>query len=198
VANKEDVVLEHHVGSSDDTPGGPPCNTSHADYWRDYWRDNGSDDAAGAVDTGGTIDNSVCLICVDSHGCGEGRNAERGEEDQAHHCLLHSIVGWEALARIGSDFCPACNCSSKKYLPRHVQFDTSVLNVPTIYPGSVSRRVISSLDGGEPKARLDLNRRKDLELSTDEKGDAGQTFTSRPEFGGRWTEADYLPMGYTV
>src|ERR1700676_281409 len=35
VADKEDVVLEHHVGSPNDTPGGPPCNTSHADYWCD-------------------------------------------------------------------------------------------------------------------------------------------------------------------
>jgi hypothetical protein len=68
--------------------------------------------------------------------------------------FIQSLAG-KLLARIGSDFCPACNCSSKKYLPRHVQFDTSVLNVPTIHPGSVSRRVFSSLDGGEPKARLD-------------------------------------------
>src|SRR5215212_12164334 len=33
VAEKRDVVLKHHVGSPDDTPGGPPCNTSHADCW---------------------------------------------------------------------------------------------------------------------------------------------------------------------
>src|SRR3954465_15565347 len=49
VADKEDVVLEHHVGSPDDTTGGPPCNTSHTDYWCDNGPANRSDDAAGAV-----------------------------------------------------------------------------------------------------------------------------------------------------
>src|SRR5215218_4143034 len=33
VAEEEDVMLEHHVGSANDTPGGPPCNTSHTDDW---------------------------------------------------------------------------------------------------------------------------------------------------------------------
>jgi hypothetical protein len=79
VADKGDVVLEHHVGSPDNSPGGPPCNTSHTDYWCDNGPDNRSDDAAGPHNAGGAIDNSICLRCLDSHGCGEGGNAERGE-----------------------------------------------------------------------------------------------------------------------
>src|SRR5229473_852573 len=72
VAEKRDVVLKHHVGSPNNTPGSTPGNTSDGCY-------AGSGDAAGAVDTGGTIDNSICLRCLDSHGCGERGNAERGE-----------------------------------------------------------------------------------------------------------------------
>jgi hypothetical protein len=51
VAEKGNVVLEHDVGSPDSTPG----NTS------DSGRDDGSDEAAGAYDTGGTIDYSICV-----------------------------------------------------------------------------------------------------------------------------------------
>src|SRR5882757_9763209 len=72
VAEKRDVVLKHHVGSPNNTPGSTPGNTSDGCY-------AGSGDAAGAVDTGGTIDNSICLRCLDGHGCGERGNAERGE-----------------------------------------------------------------------------------------------------------------------
>src|SRR5258705_12825612 len=72
VAEKRDVGLKHHVGSPNNTPGSTPGNTSHGCY-------AGSDDAAGADDNGGTIDYSICLKCLDSHGGGERGNAERGE-----------------------------------------------------------------------------------------------------------------------
>src|SRR4030088_1184625 len=72
VAEKRDVVLKHHVGSPNNTPGSTPGNTSDGCYAR-------SGDAAGAVDTGGPIDHGICLRCFDSHGCGESCNAERGE-----------------------------------------------------------------------------------------------------------------------
>src|SRR5204863_8899839 len=78
VAEEGDVVLKHHVGSPNNTPGSTPGNTSDAGPDDCY---AGSGDAAGAVDTGGTIDHSICLRCLDSHGCGEGGNAERGEQE---------------------------------------------------------------------------------------------------------------------
>jgi hypothetical protein len=74
VAEKEDVVLEHHVRSPDDTPGCPPRNASHTDHWRNDGRDDRSNDAAGAVDTGGTIDNSICLRCLDREGSAATRS----------------------------------------------------------------------------------------------------------------------------
>src|SRR5713101_8419177 len=73
VAEKGDVVLERDVGSPDSTPGSAPGNTS------DSGRDDGSDDAAGADDTGGTIDYSICVWRFDSHGRGERGNGESGE-----------------------------------------------------------------------------------------------------------------------
>src|SRR5712664_198122 len=75
VAEKGDVVLEHDVGSPDSTPGSTPGNTS------DSGRDDGSDDAAGADDTGGTIDYSICVSRFDSHGRGERGNGESGEQE---------------------------------------------------------------------------------------------------------------------
>ena len=69
VAEKEDVVLEHDVGSPDSTPG----------HTSDSGCDDGSDDAAGADDTGGTIDYSICVWRFDSHGRGERGNGESGE-----------------------------------------------------------------------------------------------------------------------
>src|SRR5882724_4530199 len=81
VAEKRDVVLKHHVGSPNNTPGSTPGNTSHGCYAGPDDCYAGSGDAAGAVDTGGTIDNSICFRCLDSHGCGERGNAERGEQE---------------------------------------------------------------------------------------------------------------------
>src|SRR5882672_8556976 len=79
VAEKRDVVLKHHVGSPNNTPGSTPGNTPDGCYAGPDDCYAGSGDAAGAVDTGGTIDNSNCLRCLDSHGCGERGNGERGE-----------------------------------------------------------------------------------------------------------------------
>src|SRR2546423_2202855 len=52
VAEKREVVLKHHVGSPNNTPGSTPGNTSDGCY-------AGSAAPAGALDTGGTIDNSI-------------------------------------------------------------------------------------------------------------------------------------------
>src|SRR2546425_969948 len=79
VAEKRDVVLKHHVGSPNNPPGSTPGNTSDGCYAAGPDDGAGSGDAAGAVDTGGTIYDGVCLRCLESHGCRERGNAERGE-----------------------------------------------------------------------------------------------------------------------
>src|SRR5712671_642733 len=61
VAEKRYVVLKHHVGSPNNTPGSTPGNTPDGCYAGPDDCYAGSGDAAGAVDTGGTIDNSICL-----------------------------------------------------------------------------------------------------------------------------------------
>jgi hypothetical protein len=82
-------VLEHHVGSPDDTPGGPPCNTSHTDYWcGDNGPDKRSDDAAGPHNTGGAIDYGVCVGNFRHHGRGERNDGESRESEEAHGHLL--------------------------------------------------------------------------------------------------------------
>src|SRR5207237_10697850 len=70
MAKERNVVLEHHVGSPDDTPGSTPGNTS------DGRCDNGSDDAAGADDARDTVDYSICVRSIESQGCNECRASE--------------------------------------------------------------------------------------------------------------------------
>jgi len=53
VTEKRDVVLKHHVGSPNNTPGSTPSNTSDGCYAGPDDGYAGSGDAAGAVDTGG-------------------------------------------------------------------------------------------------------------------------------------------------
>src|SRR6266699_5300132 len=77
VAKEGDVVLEHHVGSPDSTPGSTPSNTSDR-------CDAGSDDAAGAVDALGTIDYCICVRRLESHGRGERGDGESSEYEQTH------------------------------------------------------------------------------------------------------------------
>src|SRR5947207_15927211 len=79
VAEKRDVVLKHHVGPPNNPPGSTPGNTSDGCYAAASHDGAGSGDAASAVDTGGTIDDGICLRCFDSHGCRERGNAQRGE-----------------------------------------------------------------------------------------------------------------------
>src|SRR5205814_2916716 len=71
VAEKREVVLKHHVGSPNNTPRRTPGNASDGCYAAGSDDGATSGDAAGAVDTGGTIDDSICLRCLDSHGCRE-------------------------------------------------------------------------------------------------------------------------------
>jgi hypothetical protein len=51
-------------------------------------RDDRPDDAAGAVDTGGTIDNSICVRRLESQGRDERGAGESREYEQAHSHLL--------------------------------------------------------------------------------------------------------------
>jgi hypothetical protein len=78
-------VLEHHVGSPDNTPRGTPGNTSDADDRSNDAdgsdADAGSGDAASAVDACGTVDYSICVTSLDNRGrgdCGDGESGEYG------------------------------------------------------------------------------------------------------------------------
>jgi len=77
VTEERDVVLEHHVGSPDNTSGSTPGNTSDADDGTDA--DDGSDDAASAVDAFDTVDYSICVTSLDSRGCADRGDGESGE-----------------------------------------------------------------------------------------------------------------------
>src|SRR4051794_19479598 len=71
VTEKRNVVLKHHVRSPNNTPRSTPGNTSDGCHTAMSDNGAGSGDAAGAVDTGCTVDDSICLRWVDSHGCRE-------------------------------------------------------------------------------------------------------------------------------
>jgi hypothetical protein len=67
-------VLEHHVGSPDNTPGSTPGNTSGTDDRSDA--DDRSDDATSAVGAFDTVDYSICVTSLDSDDRGDGESGE--------------------------------------------------------------------------------------------------------------------------